>query len=67
MELTKLFKRFDKCMHSGNLNAACSDCPLMKRLKIEVGAAEDETGGFIWKIQACSVMSLLSESLEEKG
>lgn len=66
MELTKLFKKFDKCMESGGMDAGCDGCPLMKLVVLQMGDSSDEDGSITWKIQACSVMQILSESLDGK-
>ena len=67
MALTPLFKRFDKCMHNFNqITEDCGDCPLLKEIVLEIGASDDEHGGITWKIQACSFMTILDKSLQQK-
>jgi len=65
--ISPIFKRFDKCMSDfGHSTDSCeADCPLLKDVILEIGSSNDEHGGITWKIQACSLMSILDKALQE--
>lgn len=66
MAVAKLAEKFDGCMHnSAHVMDDCVGCPLMKNLKLEVGAEGDEHGSIVWSIQACSLMAILDDQLKK--
>jgi hypothetical protein len=66
MAMARVAKDFDKCMkEAGSVQSDCSLCTLMKEVTLEIGAPGDEHGSIVWKIQACSLLALLDNSLKE--
>ncbi len=66
MALSKIAKKFDKCMSEDANTESCSDCPLYKDVTLEIGASHDKHGRITWEIQGCSLMAILDPSLRQQ-
>lgn len=67
MKLSEAVKQYEECMGKDNERGCLvKDCPLNSRMRLTIGDSYDVTGGFIWTIGGCTVMSLFEDWLKNK-
>ena len=66
MKLTECVKQYEQCMKDPGERVSCDGCPLLNNIKLNIGDKTDGSGGIIWTISGCGLMSMFEAWLKNK-